>query len=244
MPRNLMVCEDNPGVLDFQDAVYGPISYDVASLFRDAFISWPEERVLDWTVRYWERPGAPACRSMRTSATSTATWNGWACSATSRCWASSPDSTTATANRNTSPTRRASALRASRRRALHRSRRWRACSTNSRARARDRIHVLMRAMILAAGRGERMRPLTDSHAQAAAARGRQAAHRLASRGAGAAGIRDIVVNHAHLGHLIESALGDGKRFGAAIHYSPKTEALETAGGIANALPLLGDAPFA
>ncbi len=55
MPRNLMVCEPNPGVLDFQDAVYGPITYDVASLFRDAFVSWDEERVLDWTVRYWEK---------------------------------------------------------------------------------------------------------------------------------------------------------------------------------------------
>jgi len=55
MPRNLMVCDGNPGVLDFQDAVYGPISYDVASLFRDAFISWEEDRVLDWTVRYWEK---------------------------------------------------------------------------------------------------------------------------------------------------------------------------------------------
>ena len=55
MPRNLMVCADNPGVLDFQDAVHGPISYDVASLFRDAFISWEEERVLDWSVRYWEK---------------------------------------------------------------------------------------------------------------------------------------------------------------------------------------------
>lgn len=55
MPRNLMLSAPNPGVLDFQDAVYGPISYDVASLFRDAFISWPEERALDWVVRYWER---------------------------------------------------------------------------------------------------------------------------------------------------------------------------------------------
>ena len=55
MPRNLMVCEPNPGVLDFQDAVYGPITYDLASLFKDAFISWDEERVLDWTVRYWEK---------------------------------------------------------------------------------------------------------------------------------------------------------------------------------------------
>jgi len=55
MPRNLMVCEPNPGILDFQDAVYGPISYDVVSLFRDAFISWDEERVLDWVIRYWEK---------------------------------------------------------------------------------------------------------------------------------------------------------------------------------------------
>ena len=55
MPRNLMVSDPNPGILDFQDAVYGPITYDVVSLFRDAFISWDEERVLDWVVRYWEK---------------------------------------------------------------------------------------------------------------------------------------------------------------------------------------------
>ena len=54
MPRNLMVSEPNPGVIDFQDAVHGPISYDVASLWRDAFVSWEEERVLDGTIRYWE----------------------------------------------------------------------------------------------------------------------------------------------------------------------------------------------
>ncbi|MFZ2987451.1 MAG: phosphotransferase [Ideonella sp.] len=54
MPRNLMVADPNPGILDFQDAVRGPISYDVASLLRDAFISWDEERELDWAVRYWE----------------------------------------------------------------------------------------------------------------------------------------------------------------------------------------------
>jgi aminoglycoside/choline kinase family phosphotransferase len=58
MPRNLMLSTPNPGVLDFQDAVYGPITYDVASLFRDAFVSWPEERELDWVVRYWERARA------------------------------------------------------------------------------------------------------------------------------------------------------------------------------------------
>ena len=57
MPRNLMVSDPNPGVLDFQDAVYGPITYDMVSLLRDAFVSWEEERVLDWTVRYWEKAG-------------------------------------------------------------------------------------------------------------------------------------------------------------------------------------------
>ncbi len=53
MPRNLMVAEPNPGILDFQDAVRGPLSYDLASLLRDAFISWDEERELDWAVRWW-----------------------------------------------------------------------------------------------------------------------------------------------------------------------------------------------
>jgi aminoglycoside/choline kinase family phosphotransferase len=55
MPRNLMVSEPNPGVLDFQDAVLGPITYDMVCLLRDAFLSWEDEQVLDWTVRYWEK---------------------------------------------------------------------------------------------------------------------------------------------------------------------------------------------
>lgn len=65
MPRNLMICDPTPGVLDFQDAVFGPITYDVASLFKDAFISWDEERVINWTARYWEqarRAGLPVER--------------------------------------------------------------------------------------------------------------------------------------------------------------------------------------
>ncbi|MBK7742517.1 MAG: phosphotransferase [Betaproteobacteria bacterium] len=53
--RNLMVCERNPGVLDFQDAVTGPLTYDLVSLLRDAYVGWDEERQLDWAVRYWER---------------------------------------------------------------------------------------------------------------------------------------------------------------------------------------------
>jgi aminoglycoside/choline kinase family phosphotransferase len=61
--RNLMVTQkNNPGVIDFQDAVYGPITYDAASLLRDAYIAWPEERVIDWVIQFWEearRTGLP-----------------------------------------------------------------------------------------------------------------------------------------------------------------------------------------
>ena len=55
MPRNLMVSDPMPGVLDFQDALYGPVTYDIASLMRDAFISWGESFVLDVTIRYWDK---------------------------------------------------------------------------------------------------------------------------------------------------------------------------------------------
>ena len=55
MPRNLMVSDPNPGVIDFQDAVHGPITYDLVSLTRDAFVSWDEERVIDWAARYWDK---------------------------------------------------------------------------------------------------------------------------------------------------------------------------------------------
>ncbi|PMZ89596.1 MULTISPECIES: aminoglycoside phosphotransferase family protein [unclassified Pseudomonas] len=57
MPRNLMLSEPNPGVLDFQDAVYGPVTYDVTCLFKDAFLSWPEERVHAWLESYWQQAG-------------------------------------------------------------------------------------------------------------------------------------------------------------------------------------------
>jgi aminoglycoside/choline kinase family phosphotransferase len=55
MPRNLMLSEQNPGVLDFQDAVYGPVTYDVTCLFKDAFLSWPEARVRSWLEQYWQQ---------------------------------------------------------------------------------------------------------------------------------------------------------------------------------------------
>lgn len=53
--RNLMVADPNPGILDFQDAVHGPITYDMASLLKDAYVSWEEDRILEWLIRYWEK---------------------------------------------------------------------------------------------------------------------------------------------------------------------------------------------
>jgi N-acetyl-alpha-D-muramate 1-phosphate uridylyltransferase len=102
----------------------------------------------------------------------------------------------------------------------------------------------MKAMILAAGRGERMRPLTDVRPKALLAVGGKPLIEWHIAKLAAAGFSTIVINHAHLGALIEAALGAGERFGVDIIYSPETEALETAGGIAHALRLLGDAPFA
>ncbi len=102
----------------------------------------------------------------------------------------------------------------------------------------------MKAMILAAGRGERMRPLTDHTPKPLLEVGGKPLivwhiERLVK-----AGIVELVINHAHLGAQIEASLGDGSRFGAQIQYSAETLALETAGGIANALPMLGRQPFA
>ncbi|MDD2988525.1 MAG: nucleotidyltransferase family protein [Zoogloea sp.] len=98
-------------------------------------------------------------------------------------------------------------------------------------------------MILAAGRGERMRPLTDSCPKPLLVAGGKPLIVWHIERLAAAGIADLVINHAHLGRMIEDALGDGARFGVRIRYSPESSALETAGGIARALPLLGDAPF-
>lgn len=101
----------------------------------------------------------------------------------------------------------------------------------------------MKAMILAAGRGERMRPLTDTCPKPLLPVGGKPLIVWQIERLAAAGIRELVINHAHLGTQIEAALGDGARFGVKIRYSPEAEALETAGGIALALPLLGNAPF-
>lgn len=101
----------------------------------------------------------------------------------------------------------------------------------------------MRAMILAAGRGERMRPLTDARPKPLLEVGGKSLIQWHLESLSRAGIQEVVINHSWLGAMIEAALGDGRRFGLHIRYSPEPVALETAGGIAQALPLLGAAPF-
>jgi len=98
-------------------------------------------------------------------------------------------------------------------------------------------------MILAAGRGERMRPLSDHTPKPLLKAGGKSLIVWTLERLRDAGIRELVINHAHLGMQIEALLGNGARFGVSILYSPEREALETAGGIATAMELLGDAPF-
>lgn len=102
---------------------------------------------------------------------------------------------------------------------------------------------MTQAMILAAGRGERMRPLTDHTPKPLLAVGGKPLIVWHIERLRAAGFTELVINHAHLGHRLEEALGDGTAFGVRIAWSPEAAALETAGGIRHALPLLGDAPF-
>jgi len=101
----------------------------------------------------------------------------------------------------------------------------------------------MKAMILAAGRGVRLRPLTDTKPKSLLEVGGKALIVWHLEKLARAGFTDVVINHAHLGSMIEAELGDGSKFELAIQYSPESTALETGGGIAAALPLLGAEPF-
>jgi MurNAc alpha-1-phosphate uridylyltransferase len=105
------------------------------------------------------------------------------------------------------------------------------------------IVPLRTAMILAAGRGERMRPLTDTTPKPLLMASGKRLIEWQIEGLVKAGVQRIMINHAWLGEQFEAALGNGKRYGCELVYSPETTALETAGGIAKALPILGDAPF-
>lgn len=101
----------------------------------------------------------------------------------------------------------------------------------------------MKAMILAAGKGERLRPLTLHTPKPLVRVGDKPLIEYHIEALARAGIRELVINHAWLGAQIEAALGDGARWGVRIAYSPEGEPLETGGGIRKALPLLGDQPF-
>lgn len=101
----------------------------------------------------------------------------------------------------------------------------------------------MKAMILAAGKGERMRPLTLHTPKPLIRAAGVPLIEYHLKALAAAGFVDVVINHAWLGQQIEDHLGDGARFGLRIRYSPEGEPLETGGGIHRALPLLGDEPF-
>lgn len=101
----------------------------------------------------------------------------------------------------------------------------------------------MRAMILAAGRGKRLRPLTDNIPKPLIKVAGKSLIEYHLHNLSKAGIRNIVINTAWLADKIHAQLGDGSNYGVTIHYSDETRALETAGGIINALPLLGDEPF-
>lgn len=101
----------------------------------------------------------------------------------------------------------------------------------------------MRAMILAAGKGERMRPLTLTTPKPLIAIAGVPLIEYHLRALAQAGVCEVVINHAWLGEKIEAHLGDGERFGLNITYSRESQPLETGGGIYKALPLLGDAPF-
>ena len=103
----------------------------------------------------------------------------------------------------------------------------------------------MRAMILAAGRGERLRPLTDTTPKPLLDAGGRSLIEHHLQRLAKAGFREVIINLAHLGDLIRDRLGDGSNWGLNIHYSQEPEgALDTGGGIQQALPLLGDSPFA
>src|SRR4051812_25890604 len=128
-------------------------------------------------------------------------------------------------------------------RALQRARRARdPARHDGRPRSSGRVYVL-KAMILAAGRGERMRPLTDAKPKPMLEAAGKPIIVWTIEALARAGFRELVINVSHFGEVIERGLGDGRRWNVSIRYSRETEPLETAGGIATALPLLGSEPF-
>lgn len=254
MPRNLMVSEPNPGVLDFQDAVYGPITYDMASLMRDAFISWDEEFQLDCIAYYWERAKKAGLdvdldfgefyRQLE--------WMGLqrhikVLGLFARIhYRDGKSHYLADLPRFIGYARKVAGV-------MRRSGRSRACSIRSKAaRSKSAIHSdspFTHDPTPEDGDDLRRRP-RRAHApahrympEAAARSGRQAAHRLADRAARGGGRR----NHRHQSRMARRADRSGARrriaLGRRVALFARGEALETAGGIAKALPLIGEGVF-
>ena len=211
-----MVCEPNPGVLDFQDAVFGPITYDLVSLLRDAYVAWSEEQQLDWAVRHWERARAAG---LPVNGDFGAFWRDFEWMGVQRqlkvlgifarlYHRDGKDAYLQDMPRVMGYLRGACARYNELRPALAASRRTRGASGHR------RVHLLRRpavarAMILAAGRGERMRPLSDTRPKPLLEAGGKPLIAWQIERLVAAGFSDIVVNVAHLGEQIEAALGNG-----------------------------------
>ena len=250
--RNLLVTrDDNPGIIDFQDAVMGPVTYDVVSLLKDCYIAWPRG------ARARLGAGAPraallaADSSRRASANFCAASISWGCSGTSRCSAFSRACSTATASPSTCMTCRACSPTCASGRGLSRERRVPRLPRRRRwcraLRPRSGGRSLTRA-----GRGDD--PGGGTRRAHAAAHRHRPKPLLLARGQPlierhvealvAAGIARIVINLAWLGAQIRAHLGDGARYGARISYSEeRARALETAGGIIHALPHLRPGPL-
>ncbi len=268
--RNLLVTDQgNPGVLDFQDAVRGAVTYDAVSLLKDCYIAWPVPRVHGWLLEYrrllidgglritagegefirwfdlmglqrhikvlgifarlFYRDGKPGYLKDLPRVLEYA-----------REAAALYPQTAEFADfigAHVAPNFPAAQSRAMARAVSERTGRERGA-------VERHSEAPLAAMILAAGRGERMRPLTDRVPKPLlTVRGKPLIEYHLDRLA-LAGIDRIVVNLAWLGATIRDALGDGARFGVRIHYSEEApRALETGGGIFRALPILGSGPF-
>ena len=270
--RNLLVTEeDNPGILDFQDAVRGSVTYDAVSLLKDCYISWPVARVHGWLLAYrgalidagfgldagedefirwfdlmglqrhikvlgifarlFYRDGKPGYLQGLAAGARLHARSGGALPRNGGI-----------RRLSRRPYRRQDFRRPGARHArCARPTGGRRVSGEASAPPPERPRV---AMILAAGRGERMRPLTDRLPKPLLpVRGKPLIEYHLERLA-QAGIERIVINLAWLGNMIREALGNGSRFGVRIDYSDEApQALETGGGVFRALPLLGEGAF-
>lgn len=246
---NLMMLPDRRiGLLDFQDAFIGPITYDLVSLLRDCYIDWPKEQVRQWVLYYHEliqselTPQAFLAmfdwmgvqRHMKALLTFARKYvrdhNAHYLQFVSR-----------TLNyllEETESYPELKALRTFLKEVVvmqHEKISKKPTSLKS--------QVTQRGMILAAGRGARMEHLTQETPKALLRVGGRYLIEYSIHALKTVGIKEIIINVSYLGEQIKAALGDGSRYGIHIAYSEETEALETGGGIFKALPLLGAHPF-